>query len=69
LEAGILEYTMVGQFLVDLKKEFGGEDNKTIRVAELKDRAEKWKNRGICSEVQEDSKRKWIQRKTIDGGV
>jgi len=26
----------VGEFLVDLKKEFGGGDDKTIKMAELK---------------------------------
>jgi len=36
LEAGILEYAMVGEFLIGLKKEFSGGDNKTIKVVELK---------------------------------
>ena len=36
LEARILEYKMIGKFLTDLKKEFGREDDKTIKVAELK---------------------------------
>jgi len=31
-----LSYTIIGEFLSDLKKEFGREDNKTIKVAELK---------------------------------
>lgn len=36
LERENLSYTTVGEFLSDLKKEFGGGDNKTIKVAELK---------------------------------
>jgi len=36
LEGGVLEYEMVGEFLADIKKEFGGRDEKTIKVAELK---------------------------------
>ena len=41
---------MVGEFSVDLKKEFGGGDNKTIKVAELK--KIKQKNRKIEGFVQ-----------------
>jgi len=36
LEAKILEYVTVGEFLVDLKKKFRGNDNKMIKMAELK---------------------------------
>jgi len=36
LEAEVLEYIIVGEFLADLKKEFGEGDNETIKVAELK---------------------------------
>ena len=36
LEEGLLEYKIVGEFLVDVKKEFGEEDEKTVKVAELK---------------------------------
>jgi len=36
LEVKNLEYKTVEEFLVDLRKEFWGEDNKTIKVAELK---------------------------------
>jgi len=36
LEAESLEYETVEEFLTDLKKEFGGENNKTIKVTELK---------------------------------
>ena len=36
LESGSLSYITVGEFLLDLKKEFGNGDNKTAKVAELK---------------------------------
>jgi len=31
-----LNYRVVGNFLADLKKEFGGEDDETMNIAELK---------------------------------
>jgi len=31
-----LSYAIVGEFLSDLRKEFRGEDNKIIKVVELK---------------------------------
>jgi len=31
-----LEYKTTEEFLADLKKEFGGGDNKTMKIAELK---------------------------------
>ena len=36
MEVENLEYKTVEEFLVDLKKEFREENNKTIKVAELK---------------------------------
>ena len=36
LKVGILEYEMVEEFLTDIRKEFGGEDKKATKVAELK---------------------------------
>ena len=36
LESESLSYTIVGEFLSDLKKEFGDGDNKTAKIAELK---------------------------------
>jgi len=36
LEVEELEYTIVKEFLADLKKKFGEEDDKIIKVAELK---------------------------------
>ena len=36
LERRLLEYKIVGEFLVNIKKEFGGGDEETVKVAELK---------------------------------
>ena len=36
LEGDLLEYETVGEFLADIKKEFGGEDEEIVKVAELK---------------------------------
>ena len=36
LEIGVLEYETSGEFLTNLKKEFGGEDKAIVKVAELK---------------------------------
>jgi len=36
LETGLLKYKTVGEFLMDIRKEFGGGDEKSTKVAELK---------------------------------
>jgi len=36
LKRGLLEYKMVGEFLVDIKKKFGGGDKELIKVVELR---------------------------------
>ena len=36
LEAGELEYESAGEFLAELKREFGGGDEEFVKVAELK---------------------------------
>jgi len=36
LKGELLEYETVGQFLADLKKEFGKGDERTVKVVELK---------------------------------
>ena len=36
MEERLLEYKTVGEFLADIKKEFGGEDKEGVKVAELK---------------------------------
>jgi len=35
LEGGLLEYKTVGEFLVDIKREFGGGDEELVKIAEL----------------------------------
>jgi len=36
LEAGVLEYETVGEFLVDIRKKFSREDKESVKVVELK---------------------------------
>ena len=36
LKTGVLEYKIVGEFLVDIRKEFGREDEESVKVVELK---------------------------------
>jgi len=36
LEVELLEYETAGEFLVDIRKEFGGGDKESVKVAELK---------------------------------
>jgi len=36
LKGELLEYENVGEFLVDIRKEFGGGDEELVKVAELR---------------------------------
>ena len=36
LEVGILEYEIAGEFLADIRKEFGGENKESTKITELK---------------------------------
>ena len=36
LEAGEMEFESVGEFLAEIKKKFGGEDEKSVKVTKLK---------------------------------
>ena len=36
LEGGLLEYETVGEFLADIRRKFGGRDEESVKVAELK---------------------------------
>ena len=36
LETGEIEFESAGEFLAEIKKEFGGGDKKSVKVAELK---------------------------------
>ena len=38
LEKRLLEYETVGEFLVDIKKEFGGGDEEIVKVVELEEK-------------------------------
>ena len=52
MKSGNLSYVIVGEFLADLKKEFDGRDNETIKVAEIKkSRTGRKDNREVCTEV------------------
>ena len=57
LESGEIEYESAEEFLIGLKKEFGGEEEESVKAAELR----KLENDGgVCAEIQEGSKRKWV---------
>ena len=43
LEGDLLEYKIVGEFLADIKREFGGGDKETVKRAELKKLEQKGK--------------------------
>jgi len=51
LEIRELEYVIVGKFLMNLKKEFDGKNDKIIKVAELK--KVKQENRTMKKSIQE----------------
>jgi len=36
LEVGLLKYETAGEFLAEIRKEFGGGDEKSVKVAELR---------------------------------
>ena len=36
LKGGLLKYETVGEFLVDIRKEFGREDKESVKVTELR---------------------------------
>ena len=35
-ETGEMEFELVGEFLVEIRREFGGEDEESVKVVELK---------------------------------
>ena len=54
LEEGVMEYESVGEFLIAIKKEFGGRDEESVKIAELK----KLEQRGrIIEEFMQEFKR------------
>ena len=36
LEVGLLEYKITEEFLAEIRKEFGGEDKESVKIAELR---------------------------------
>ena len=53
LESIDLSYAIVGEYLADLKEGFGGRDNETMKVAELKKSRIGRKDDGeVCTGVQ-----------------
>ena len=46
LEGGLLEYETVGEFLADIRKEFGREDEESVKVAELRKLEQRSKTMG-----------------------
>ena len=49
----MLEYETVGEFLANLRKEFGEGDEKSVKLGRKN-------NRRICIKVQKSRKRKWV---------
>ena len=43
LEVGLLKYELVGEFLIEIKKEFGENDEESVKVAELRELEQKGK--------------------------
>ena len=54
LVAGELEFEMVGEFLAEIKREFSGGEEESVKAAELR------KIEKFVQEFQESSKRKWV---------
>jgi len=57
LKVGVLEYKMAGEFLADLRKEFGKGEEETVKAVKLR-RLEQGRNGRIYTRVQESSKGK-----------
>jgi len=58
IETGEIEFESTGKFLAKIKREFGGRDEESVKVAELK--KIKQGERTMEEFVQKSSKRKWI---------
>lgn len=54
LKVEVLEYETVGEFLADLRKKFGREEEKTVKVAELRRLEQDRKNLCKSSGEQQD---------------
>ena len=67
LEAGLLEYKIVGEFLMDIRKEFREGNKKSTKIAKLKRLEQRRKT--IEEFVQESSKREQIWEMPPNKGV
>ena len=56
-----MEYETAEEFLADIRKEFGGDDEEMVKNGRVeKGKVKRKNNRRVCLGVQENSKRKWI---------
>ena len=70
LESEKVEFESVGGLLLELKKEFGRGDEKSVKVTELKNVEQGGRTiEKICLRIQNSSKRKWISRESISRGI
>ena len=61
LEEEVIEYESVREFMMAIKKEFGGRDEESVKVVELKKVGAGRKDNGeVCARVEEGSSGKWI---------
>ena len=52
LESEEVEFRSAGEFLLELKKEFGGEDEELVKIVKLKkDRTRRKDNGRVCSRI------------------
>ena len=52
LESEEVEFRSAGEFLLELKKEFGGEDEELVKIVKLKkDRTRRKDNGRVCSRL------------------
>ena len=52
LESEEVEFRSAGEFLLELKKEFGGEDEELVKIVKLKkDRPRRKDNGRVCSRI------------------
>ena len=55
-----VEFKLVEEFLLKLKKKFNKGNKELVKIAKLKNRAERKDNREVYLRIQKSSKKKWI---------
>ena len=61
LVAGELEFETVGEFLAEIKREFSGGEEESVKAAELRKLEQEGRMiEKFVQEFQESSKRKWV---------